>query len=397
MDYSATQKKQLDPQRQGLLSDLVKTVPKVVFVYLNQGRKEKNPFLSRWNIMVDVTKSELTNKILPIVQGLFFDIQDESFSLFSLEYAKGEMTKGNLYFLNYCRLEQLVFRGRDVGHPWNYNPFTSKESFLIDIEEWFRSSMEGAITFKKGFIYFKAEGNLSQAAFMAHQGFELGYRVLEGFLSGKVKICHKIAAHQKFIEKTVNKIPGMFDIEDDTESSLLDLLDRAYSSSRYDNSYRIEMTELDALEHKLVCFLGEIRRFFKEEFELLQKRIAATQKTCTEKHYPEELKLFDSIRKLGEDNFEMMRPICGRTNKGYYLNHVYIHSHFSLFCTLRSTLNVCILALDGQSDMTLNIKNIKEDVKTVLEFSKNLIPIEEGNYLDEMRKLMFSDKGIITK
>ena len=125
MDYSAKKKKQLDPQRQGFLSDLVKTVPKVVLVYLNQGRKEKNPFLFRWNIMVDVTKNELTNKILPIVQGLFFDIQEESFSLFSLEYAKGEMTKGNLYFLNYCRPEQLVFRGHDIGHPWNYNPLKS--------------------------------------------------------------------------------------------------------------------------------------------------------------------------------------------------------------------------------------------------------------------------------
>jgi len=96
--------------------------------------------------------------------------------------------------------------------------------------------------------------------------------------------------------------------------------------------------------------------------------------------------------KLSKENFEMMRPANRRTKKGYYLNHVYVHSHFSLFYTLKSTLNVCILALDEQCDMTLDIKNIKEDVKTVLEFAKNLIPSEEGNYLDEMRELMLSDQ-----
>jgi hypothetical protein len=46
--------------------------------------------------------------------------------------------------------------------------------------------------------------------------------------------------------------------------------------------------------------------------------------------------------------------------------------------------------------MTLDIKNVNEDVKTVLEFSKNLVPLEEGIYLDEMRKLMISDKETTT-
>lgn len=53
-------------------------------------------------------------------------------------------------------------------------------------------------------------------------------------------------------------------------------------------------------------------------------------------------------------------------------------------------LNVSILALEDQQDLTLHIKNKESDVKTVLEFAKNLIPIEEGYFLDEMWELMLS-------
>jgi len=228
---------------------------------------------------------------------------------------------------------------------------------------------------------------------MAHQGFELGYRVLEGFLCGKVKICHKIEVHQKFLERNIHRTNGMFNLEDNTEMELLELLDRAYSSSRYENSFHIERGKLNILEQKLECFLNEIKQWFEKELELLQTLITNKKKALFETQNIEDPNLLATIKQLSKENFEMMRPANRRTKKGYYLNHVYIHSHFSLFYTLRSTLNVCILALDEQCDMTLDIKNIKEDVKTVLEFAKNLIPLEEGNFLDEMRELMLSDKG----
>jgi hypothetical protein len=51
-------------------------------------------------------------------------------------------------------------------------------------------------------------------------------------------------------------------------------------------------------------------------------------------------------------------------------------------------LNVCILAMDGQMDLTLDIKDSRVDVKRVLEFAKCLVPFEEGVYLDQMRELM---------
>jgi hypothetical protein len=97
------------------------------------------------------------------------------------------------------------------------------------------------------------------------------------------------------------------------------------------------------------------------------------------------------IKKLSKENFVLLRPIGG-VRGGHYLDNCRVYDYFGLFCTLRSTLNVCILALEGQIDLTLDIKDKESDVISVLEFAKNLIPLEEGQFLDEMRKLMLSDK-----
>lgn len=392
MDSLTQRKKQLDPQIQGLLSDIIKVIPNVVQVYLNEGHEKKNTFKFRWNIIIDAPKNDINNKFLPIIQGLFFDHQDHFHNLYSHDYAKMELANGNLYFINHCRTEHLIFGNRDIGFPWNHFEEIHNEDFQKNIEEDFQTSLESSLAFHKGFKYFKSDDNLSQATFMAHQSFELGYRVLEDFLCGKVKICHKIEVHQKFLERNIFRTKGMFNLEDKTEMDLLELLDRAYSSSRYENSFHIERDQLDILEQKLESFLDEIKKLFEKEIELLQTLITSRKRALLETQDIEAPNLLDTIRQLSKENFEMMRPANRRTKKGYYLNHVYIHSHFSLFYTLRSTLNVCILALDEQCDMTLDIKNIKEDVKTVLEFAKNLIPLEEGNYLDEMRELMLSDK-----
>tara|TARA_R110000868_G_scaffold38010_3_gene133619 strand:+ start:1999 stop:2445 length:447 start_codon:yes stop_codon:yes gene_type:complete len=99
----------------------------------------------------------------------------------------------------------------------------------------------------------------------------------------------------------------------------------------------------------------------------------------------------EKIKELSEENFVLLSPI-GDKCEGYYLNYVRIYDYMELFSTLKSILNVSILALEEQQDLTLHIKNKESDVKAVLEFAKNLIPLEEAIYLDKMRELMLFDK-----
>lgn len=104
----------------------------------------------------------------------------------------------------------------------------------------------------------------------------------------------------------------------------------------------------------------------------------------------------ERIRELSEENFKLLTPIGGK-NKGNYLNFGRVYNYVDLFSTLKSMLNVSILALEDRQDLTLDISNKESDVKRVLKFAKNLIPFEEGIYLDEMRKLMLSNEKVNKK
>tara|TARA_R110002050_G_scaffold171113_2_gene303104 strand:- start:9442 stop:9813 length:372 start_codon:yes stop_codon:yes gene_type:complete len=106
----------------------------------------------------------------------------------------------------------------------------------------------------------------------------------------------------------------------------------------------------------------------------------------------ETLSKMEKIKELSKENFVLLSPIGDKCDEGYYLNYVRIYDYMELFSTLKSILNVSILALEEQQDLTLHIKNKESDVKTVLEFAKNLIPLEEAIYLDKMRELMLSYK-----
>lgn len=99
----------------------------------------------------------------------------------------------------------------------------------------------------------------------------------------------------------------------------------------------------------------------------------------------------EAIKKLGTENLVLLKPI-GKGREGFYLNYCRVHGYLDLFCTLKSMLNVCILALEDQQDLTLRIGNKESELKRVLEFARSLIPLEEGIYLDEMQKLMLPDE-----
>lgn len=104
------------------------------------------------------------------------------------------------------------------------------------------------------------------------------------------------------------------------------------------------------------------------------------------------LSKLEEIKELSKENFVLLKPIEGGIQKGSYLNYCRVYDYMELFGTLKSILNVCVLALEEQQDLTLDIKDKKSDVKSVLEFAKNLIPLEEAIYLDKMRELLLSEQ-----
>tara|TARA_R110002096_G_scaffold327768_3_gene521907 strand:- start:1141 stop:1458 length:318 start_codon:yes stop_codon:yes gene_type:complete len=61
--------------------------------------------------------------------------------------------------------------------------------------------------------------------------------------------------------------------------------------------------------------------------------------------------------------------------------------YLDLFTTIESLINVCILASQGDTYCPPHVKDHGSDIRKTLELANQLLPFEEGEFLDEAYKL----------
>jgi len=103
---------------------------------------------------------------------------------------------------------------------------------------------------------------------MLHQVFELCYRFAELALIGKEKISHSLRNHHKFLLPYIPELKTLFNEEDEKEMSILFILDEAYLTVRYENSYQISKEELSLLIQKSL----ELQQLVEDNSKLAQKQ-----------------------------------------------------------------------------------------------------------------------------
>lgn len=95
----------------------------------------------------------------------------------------------------------------------------------------------------------------------------------------------------------------------------------------------------------------------------------------------EQQKLADKLK----ESLVMLKP--HDTYKGKYkVDLLYVEGYGELLFTIRSLLYLCINSLEyGDFDSYSADRNPKNNVQDVLELISRMIPIEEGDLLDELR------------
>ena len=106
-----------------------------------------------------------------------------------------------------------------------------------------------------------------------------------------------------------------------------------------------------------------------------------TQKT-------KEQALLESLR----NKLVMLKP--HDTYKGKYkVDLLYMEGYGELLFTIRSLLYLCINSLEyGDLKSYSSDRNPKSNIQDVLELISRMIPIEEGDLLDELRGVIESQK-----
>lgn len=336
------------------LNEIISKILEVIEVeriYISKGASHHS-FIYRLNIIMKPSQKNNIGDIRPVVNLIFKEHSNFSYYVFAFNYASNQIEQGNLYFLNNCHERDLVYKTTNDYSIWNH-PIGESTKLIEKIKQDFKRDMSRMKSFKKGVHYFKTEKNLSQSAFMMHQTFEQGYRILERFICGKVKICHSIKNHQTYVLKSLNELESMFLVESNAEIRLLDLLEEAYSSARYTHNYEITEKELDQLSQKLVLFIKEIKWLFNEEIIVF-----------------EETKIKDKPEQTTEKSIN-------DNELDYHVREFRFYDSFEMLCKARSMMLLSVTCLQTDVQPPMNVNCFHEEIREVLEFAIELLPLKE--------------------
>jgi hypothetical protein len=88
------------------------------------------------------------------------------------------------------------------------------------------------------------------------------------------------------------------------------------------------------------------------------------------------------LRKSAKDSLVTLQPSRDNSNK-FKASFLYFEGYLDLFTTIESLLNVCILATQGDDFCPPHIKEHERDIRKTLELVAQLLPFEEGEFLDK--------------
>lgn len=92
-------------------------------------------------------------------------------------------------------------------------------------------------------------------------------------------------------------------------------------------------------------------------------------------------KIVKKLKKRAHNKLNALHPSQSPKN-GFDPSYVYFNGYSDLFITIEALINVCIMATRGNS------KEYESDVNTTLELVSSLLPIEEGEFLDEAYQML---------
>mgnify|MGYP003636822669 CR=1 FL=1 len=352
---SSEQRREVSPKE---LNEIIAKIVKVIEVeriYLNKGASHQS-FIYRLHIITKVSQKDNVEDIRPVLESIFLNTENLSYQVFPFSYADLELQRGNLYFLNNCHKNNLVYNTPQDTSIWNY-PNQDSNKLIEKIKQDFKRDMSRVKSFKKGIYYFRTQNHLSQSAFMMHQAFEQGYRILEKFICGRVKICHSTKNHQNYVLKSLHKQESMFSVESDAETRLLDVLEDAYSSARYSNNYTITEKELDQLSQKLGLFIKDIHCLFKKELSAFKG-----------------IKIHDAMDSYSELTIEA----SSNTNKtGYLVRQLEFENAYEMLCMAKSLMVLSVTCLQDDITPPISIYGFQYEINEVLQLAIKLLPLEE--------------------
>ncbi|MFC0317395.1 MULTISPECIES: hypothetical protein [Olivibacter] len=277
-------------------------------IYLNDIVEDDKAY---WELIILIPNSSTQHitEARPLVRMVMTLHIQFRYRLFYFHDVKAGLKQGSMVFFSICQPDMLVYINPESDIPLFNNKTTFQKVYNRAIIE--QGKERNKIrSFREGMDFYFEKGNDQLCALMLHQVFELCYRFAELALIGKEKISHSLRNHHKFLLPYIPELKTLFNEEDEKEMSILFILDEAYLTVRYENSYQISKDELSYLIQKsldLQQIVDENSRLAQKQFEV---RFGNYKEEEQQSEPSSEQEVATSEKFISSPTIEPLKPLC---------------------------------------------------------------------------------------
>ncbi|GGK16559.1 hypothetical protein GCM10007962_08600 [Yeosuana aromativorans] len=345
-------------------------------------------------VILEDNCTSLTKELSSMVAKIFQNETDFLYRIFSCEYAQQQLNTGNLFFVNGCTWDNVIYHNQDVELDSFYE-YQISEKTIANIQSAFEKEHDKIEAFLDGATFFIEKNNLSHAAYMLHQYIELWFRYAALLIMGKERKSHSIKELQMYITAFSPVLSNLFSSEVEEEQSLLKILDDAYITTRYDNNYHINLEQIHKILEKANEIASIITALSKAKIEAckmpsVQPREISTSNT--ESNSTNDKEIFKFIKSLSKKDFSALKPYPYK--EGYYTIGLVAEGYLDLSFMISNLLKVCILAMEVEYFPTRSIPEPEHNIREVLGYILDMIPHNEMELLDVIRDLALEPETI---
>ncbi|TDQ77362.1 hypothetical protein [Sphingobacterium yanglingense] len=196
-------------------------------------------------VLIPKTNRQHITEVRPMVGIVMCKYSHLRYQIYYVDEVRRSIFRGGGAFIERCHFDNLIYINPKS------TPVMSKipdiEAYLKKAYESFEMECAKIKSFKDGAEYYLNRRHIPLCAFMLHQTFELLYRMTEIVFLGREKISHHLRNHHQLLLPYLPSLLTVFDTDQEYDMFLLEILNEAYLSVRYQNSYTVDMDDLDCL------------------------------------------------------------------------------------------------------------------------------------------------------
>ncbi|MER3376532.1 MAG: HEPN domain-containing protein [Allomuricauda sp.] len=387
------------------LSELLDSILNIITIdsaFLSRKQKEGNTEYYFLTLFVDVNNDPLPNEIRSLVTKKGKKHPDFRIRVYTESQSEIGLERGSLYFLEHCCLGETVFARLQGGNIMDY-PTMAYETLVKRAIRYYRSELAKVNAFANTADILIKEGDYAIATFNMHQAFELSFRFIEQMCIGRSMITHSIISHINYCKHFFPTLQPFLESSEPNSNELLLLLEHAYSVARYGNEFEITKVQTKTVQSQMKEFIKEVESIFHRHLEHCKDHIEGIGKDFKEA-FPkvtenagnnDETSLIDQLKELEKMYFHALKPYL--PEKGLYSTELITEGYCETSYMISDLIKVCITALENENYSTRSVPQPHSNISGVLGYILDLIPHDEMEFLDKVRKLLSEERTTTTQ